>query len=198
MPRLAPVAQFLASLEAKLLGRGLYEGRPIAEKVLGAFQTQIGDAAVAPGITDLPVLSYLKPALAKARTNLDLAALADAVAALAPLLHWRQSNNAHNTASPGFPEGHANALILGVTGLEIQHRFAIGLSLVAPQVAYPMHSHPPEELYLLLSRGDFRHNNEGWLALGAGQTFHNTPGIIHSMRAGQMPLVAIWLMGDVA
>ncbi|MDR7127222.1 dimethylsulfonioproprionate lyase family protein [Pseudotabrizicola sp. 4114] len=198
MTRLAPIAAFLGALDDVLLRRGDYEGRHIAQKVLGAFQNHVGEASATPGKTDLSALSYLPPGLATARANADLCAVADAIAALAPQLHWRQSKSTDDTASAGFLEGHVNTLVLGAAGLEIQHRFAIGLSLVAPQVAYPMHSHPPEELYLLLSPGDFRHDGDGWLALGTGETFYNTPGILHSMRAGQMPLVAIWLMGDTA
>lgn len=83
-------------------------------------------------------------------------------------------------------------------GLASLGPYTIGISLAAPGVAYPLHDHPPEELYLVLSPGDFRHGDGDWVPVSAGGTFTNTPGLPHAMRAGpERPLLTLWLLGDV-
>ena len=71
---------------------------------------------------------------------------------------------------------------------------AVGLSLLAPDVRYPDHSHPTEELYMLLSTGRFQHGEDPWCEPGPGNTFHNLPAIKHAMASGDTPLLAIWTM----
>jgi hypothetical protein len=61
-------------------------------------------------------------------------------------------------------------------------------------VRYPDHTHPPEELYMVLTAGQFQHGDEDWHKPDIGGTFHNTPGIKHAMASGGTPLLAIWTM----
>ena len=71
---------------------------------------------------------------------------------------------------------------------------AIGASLLAPNVRYPDHSHPPEEVYLLLTPGRFQHGDSDWIVLAPGETLHNEPRIKHAMASDDGPLLAFWCL----
>ena len=89
--------------------------------------------------------------------------------------------------------GHANAQVIGPAGLGHSERVRIGASLVAPGITYPDHRHPPEEVYLVLSPGEWRQNASPWHAPGIGGLVYNPPDIVHAMRAAPVaPLLAIW------
>ena len=97
----------------------------------------------------------------------------------------------------GFMNGHANAFIIGPKGLEERSRgVLVGVSLLAPEVSYPNHHHPPEELYIVMSEGEWRQNDAPWHSPGIGGFVHNPPNIAHSMRATTKPLLAIWCLWD--
>ena len=137
----------------------------------------------------LPVCRHLDAAIATARTRLP--AVADAFAAVAPLLTWR--------AKPGgdaeFAVGHANALIVGPGGPGRSDMLRLGASLVAPGITYPDHQHPPEELYLVLSPGEWWQSTRDWHPPGIGGMVHHVPDVMHAMRAApDAPLLAIWCL----
>ena len=69
---------------------------------------------------------------------------------------------------------------------------------LVPEVRYPDHTHPPEELYLVLSDGDFRNAETEWTKPGIGGLFHNPPGIVHAMRSTDKPLLAVWMLVPAA
>ena len=143
--------------------------------------------------TTPPVCQHLEPAIASLeRGPTDLAELARAMRALAPQLVWRP----RASADPIFTAGHANASILGAEAHAIEQRgdVRIGISLVAPGITYPDHHHPPEEVYIVLSGGEWRQNANPWHAPGVGGIVYNPPNIIHAMRAGDEPLLAIWCL----
>jgi len=66
--------------------------------------------------------------------------------------------------------------------------------LLAPGVEYPDHRHPPEEGYLVMSGGDWRQDHGEWVRRDPGDTVHNVPDIWHAMRAGEAPLLALWML----
>ena len=70
----------------------------------------------------------------------------------------------------------------------------LGASLLAPGVVYPDHDHPPEEIYLVMSAGDWFNPGAGWYTPGAGGAVHHPPGIVHAMRSGTTPLLAVWCL----
>ena len=135
----------------------------------------------------LPVCDLLDTAYTHMRPD-----LASAFKALEPQLAWRV--RVLPNGSPGFAEGHASARVLDPTGLERRGGLVSGFSLVAPGVTYPEHDHPPEEIYLVLSGGEWWQDGGAWHAPGPGGIVHNPPGIRHAMRGTDVPLLAIWFL----
>jgi hypothetical protein len=160
--------------------------RGMAGRVRAALATVEG-ADSAPAA--LPVCRHLGAAIATARARLPLAA--GVFAAIAPLLAWQ----AKAGGDAAFAAGHANAQIVGPDGPGRSDVLRLGASLVAPGVTYPDHRHPPEELYLVLSPGEWRQEARDWHAPGIGGMVHNPPDIVHAMRAARdAPLLAIWCL----
>lgn len=184
---------FIDRLEAALLSKpDAFDGRHVAEMVFPALKDVPGERGDVE-TDDFPVLANLPRAIELARSQSERTTpVADALEPLLPLLPWWQSDEYDD---PAFNAGHANAVIVGKGGLEQRTDFTIGISLTAPNTAYPLHNHPPEELYLAVAGGEFRHGDDDWSRVATGGTFYNTPGIIHSMRAATDPLLAIWIFG---
>jgi len=115
--------------------------------------------------------------------------------AVEPRIRWRRRPKLDmNTASANIVDSHANGMIVGPGGIEEREDVYLGLTLLAPHTRYPDHNHPPAEVYLNLSAGEFRHGESDWFAPGMGGSFYNTPLIIHAMRSTQTPLLAFWLL----
>lgn len=142
----------------------------------------------------LPACAYLEDALATAAANPDLRLLADRFRAIELMLTWSRRKNNDGSASENFADGHANAMIIGPSGLEERQDLWLGVSLLAPNVRYPDHNHAPEEVYLVLSEGEFQHGDSPWFSPGIGGSFYNEPGIKHAMRSLDAPLFAFWAL----
>ena len=93
-----------------------------------------------------------------------------------------------------FHDGHANADIVGPAGLERRSDVMLGASLVAPDVRYVDHRHPPEEVYIVMSEGEWYREGCGWHTPGIGGIVYNPPDAVHAMRAGNRALLAFWLL----
>lgn len=111
-----------------------------------------------------------------------------------PLLTWRCRQDTSGTASENFEDGHANAMIVGPGGLEERNDVWFGATLMAPNMRYPDHDHAPEEVYLVMSEGEFQHGSSAWFSPGIGGSFYNPPGIRHAMRSTDKPLFAFWVL----
>lgn len=143
----------------------------------------------------LPVCSHLDDVANPARfTDPSLRHMIEAFNRLEPELEWRRRTGGWTGASANFAESHANALIVGPGGLESRRDVWLGVSLVAPHVLYPDHSHPPEETYLVMGDGEFRNSDTDWISPGPGGTFYNSPNIVHTMRTHARPLFAFWAL----
>ena len=148
---------------------------------------------------ELPVqltdCGHLSTACQHARSaSPELGRLSSALEKIAPLLAWKVRPSGGPHASANWLDGHANAVIVGNGGLEERSDIAIGASLLAPHVRYPDHNHAPEELYMVMTPGQFQHGESDWCEPGPGGTFHNVPNIKHAMSSGASPLLAIWTM----
>jgi hypothetical protein len=144
----------------------------------------------------LPICRHLPVAISLAKSaSPELSRLARAFEAIEPSLEWMVRASGGSFASANWPEGHANATIIGsASALETRDDIAIGASLLAPNVRYPDHSHAPEEVYLLLTPGHFQHGDSDWMALTPGDTLHNEPRIKHAMASDDGPLLAFWCL----
>jgi len=139
-----------------------------------------------------PVNEWFETAAANAASTAT-AVLAEALATIAPRLAWRTRAD-RKSDDPNFAGAHANAVILGDDGIESRSDVRIGVSLLAPHTVYPDHRHPPEEVYVVLSDGEWRQAADPWHAPGPGGMVHNPPNVLHSMRSGSEPLLAIWTL----
>ncbi|MFM9847933.1 MAG: dimethylsulfonioproprionate lyase family protein [Hyphomicrobiaceae bacterium] len=141
-----------------------------------------------------PAWAHLHWALDSAAASpAPAAALADALAIIEPQLCWERRPGAERVLG-NFADGHANAIIVGDGGLEPRGDVRIGVSLLAPQVTYPDHRHPPEELYAVLSPGFWRQDARPWHEPGPGGVVYNRPNVVHAMRSTDSPLLAIWCL----
>lgn len=148
-----------------------------------------------PGTVQLPVCNHIPAALnATAAASPELTRLSETLGKLTPRLGWRKRDGIR-AEDPNFPDGHANAVVIGVDGLELHGDVRLGASLVAPGVTYPDHRHPPEEGYLVMSGGSWRQDHGEWFRREPGETVHNVPNIWHAMKANSdTPLVALWML----
>ena len=157
-----------------------------------AGRTASGESAQPPAARP-PACRYLPTALERARAAPATAPLAKAFATLEPALRWgrRPDSQAHGGT---FHDGHANTFLVGPAGLEERSDVLVGASLVAPGVRYIDHRHPPEEIYVVMSEGEWYREDRGWHAPGAGGIVYNPSNAVHAMRAGPAPLLALWLL----
>lgn len=185
---------FLDGLHAAIQA-GASPGSPAGRAATKIFDAL--DAPAAPGAQTpvrFPVGKYLDAALNTARGGPGaIAAVADAFADLEPSLTWyRRPAGEH--ADAAFADGHTNATIVGTTGIESHGDVWVGVSLMAPGVRYPDHQHPPEEVYVVLSPGEWRQAEGPWFEPGLGGIVYNPPNIRHAMRSAEAPLFAAWCL----
>lgn len=142
----------------------------------------------------LPVCNYLDDALSTDFKHAKLRHMVGRFKEIEPWLEWRQRTDDGGTASTNFADGHANVMIVGPSGLEVRDDVWLGATLLAPHVRYPDHDHAPEEVYLVLSEGEFWQGDGDWFSPGLGGSFYNEPQIRHTMRSGAKPLFAFWAL----
>lgn len=180
---------FIDSLQQAVFDGDLPDAaRPAAERIFGALAESDGRHE-ANNPNRLPVCDHLPAAFENAKTGPDRSVqLAAALAAVEPQLGWLQKP----AGDDHFRANHANAVVIGIDGIEQRNDVRVGVSLVSPDTVYPDHTHPPEEIYAVLSDGAWRQNEGEWRKPGLGGTVHNTPGILHGMRSYDTPLLAVW------
>lgn len=189
--RPAVLQEFLDQLHDVLMSDRLdSDMRRCRDRVFTALADYQGSGQNMPA--RLPTCSYLPWALATASGAYG--SLAASFATLEPNLTWTKRPSADHTASANFANCHANAMIVGPNGHEPRDDVWVGVSLLAPHVRYPDHDHRPEEIYLVLSKGQFQHGEDDWFEPGVGGKFYNTPNIRHAMASGDEPLFAVWCL----
>lgn len=144
--------------------------------------------------------SSLAPTLAEAlsdapRPDRDFEALLSTLGILLPSSRWIQRFAAGNDEVE-FEDRHRHALIFGKGGLFQCSTMTLGLAVMAPELNYPFHRHPPAEFYLVLSEGDWYREDAGWQSPGAGGIVFNPSSALHSMRSTRKPLLALWGLID--
>lgn len=169
------------------------EAELAATKIFTALETPAALTAGTPS-SDLPANAYLCDALNEAASDCSsVRNLSHALGALTPLLNWQRRPNAE-TQGEHFYNGHANTTIVGPEGIEPRSDAIIGVSLVAPNIWYPEHNHPPEEIYIVMSEGDWYREGKGWYTPGLGTIVYHPPWVTHAMRSSAKPLLAVWCL----
>jgi hypothetical protein len=186
--------RLLDATEAAIIARsGMDEARVAGRKVFSALSRRAGPASSAPP-QDLPVCRLLAEALESSiAAPVPVSTMGDAFSVIAPGLVWYRRRNA-DPADAVFWDGHANATIVGPGGLEERPDVLIGATLMAPNVTYVDHHHPPEEVYVALTAGEWWNAEMDWADPGLGGLIYNPPGILHAMRSGPKPFLAIWCL----
>jgi hypothetical protein len=111
--------------------------------------------------------------------------------AISNRLQWYRRPGLH---SPKFMNGHANAEIIGPMGLHVRDDIKVGVTLMRRHLTYPDHHHFPEEVYIVLSDGLWRQNQEPWWSPGTGGYVYNKPDVLHAIKSVETPLCAIWCL----
>lgn len=191
MQRSPALQDFLDRLERALMPR-LTAGTAEEEMAAGLFARLATPVPAEPSeASERPAPEVLGAALRNASTgSADLAALAEAFGRLEPELPWRRGRR---TPGPGEPLD-LHVTIVGSRGLEKRSDGEIGVSLLEPHCTYVDHHHPPDEVYLVLSPGEWRQGRDPWFAPGLGGTVYNPPDILHNMRSFDAPLFAVWCL----
>jgi Dimethlysulfonioproprionate lyase len=189
MARSPDLTSFLEASEIALRTACRGQALQAAETVIKAWNASIGPQGSGP--ERLPVCDWIAPALAGVAA--ERANLSAAFAALEGRLHWKRRAMA-DPADPSFWNGHANAVILGPGGLETRDDLWVGATIMAPRVRYADHDHPPEEVYLSLTSGEWWNSEMDWTDPGPTGFIYNPPGILHAMRSGAGPFLALWYL----
>lgn len=187
------IARLLEATEAAMRQSAM-AGSP-AEKAIGLGFDR---CRAKPGLTAtrapqrLELCSLLGPALRGAEKS-GRAGVSAALAAVADDLVWGRRRSADPADVP-FWNGHANAMLVGPNGIEDRDDIWLGVTLMAPHSVYTNHSHPPEEVYMSLSPGEWWNSAMDWTDPGDRGLIYNPPGILHAMRAGDATFLALWLL----
>ena len=168
--------------------------RAAADRVFARLAGREG-AGAAVDAGRLPVCHHqLDAALsAMAAEASPLPEIAAAFSGIEGRLRWERRRGSR-PEDGAFHDGHANAMLIGPGGIEQREDLWVGVTLMAPGVTYPDHSHPPEEVYLAFTPGDWWNAEMDWTEPGPGGLIYNPPGILHAMRAGPSAFLAIWLL----
>jgi hypothetical protein len=195
MPRTAQLQGYLTALRAAFdQSDSAPEVMDVVRKAFRALQNEKG----LPRTTQpkrLPVCRYLTEAgMSAQKASPALSELVRAFHEVEPEINWVVRTAGGPNASDNWPENHANAMIFGPGGVEERSDVMLGASLLAPNVRYPDHNHRPEEVYMILSPGRFKHGESSWTEPGIGGTFHNVPNVTHAMASDDAPFLAIWTL----
>ena len=184
MVRSTALQDFLTAAETGLQ-RVAGPGSDVVRQVVGRWHQPVASRSHP---SRLPVCDWIVPALA-----MQDGPLARAFARIEGQLTWGRRASA-DPANLAFWDGHANAVILGPGGLEDRKDVWVGATVMAPGVLYPDHNHAPAEVYLPLSPGEWWNAGMDWTDPGIGGFIYNPPGILHAMRAGPAPFLALWFL----
>lgn len=138
--------------------------------------------------------SFLPAVLDKAPEQPALAAMLASFRKVEPDLVWGHGKDKTGTGSENFAADHAEATLIGPDGIEKRDDVWMGVTVMGPHVRYPDHQHPPEEVYLVATDGDFAHGDSGWFTPGVNGSLYNSPDIVHAMRSRDKPFLAFWAL----
>ncbi len=157
-----------------------------------------------PAPATLPVLRHFDAAITLSDRE-PTADLSTAIAGLGRTADWtRTAAYVSNPPSPNFLDDYAHATLAGLPdgvqeGEGPASGASVGLLLLGPDVHYPPHQHPADEVYLPLTEARWVHGrDQQYRPEPAGTLLHHRPWQAHGMLTTGAPLLAIYLWtGDV-
>jgi mannose-6-phosphate isomerase-like protein (cupin superfamily) len=113
--------------------------------------------------------------------------LARTFAAVARLLPWTPTIRAD--------DGGTDFALAPLQTVRNLGDLTVGIMYVKPGRQYPLHHHPPQELYLTISgEARWRFGHDDFRLVGPGVTLYNHPDDHHSAIASETPLVALYVL----
>jgi hypothetical protein len=191
--RLEPVRQLIQIAQHLFQSERLPEaGRKVAAHVFYRLE-EFSDDGVRRTVR-YPACDWLDAALAPhIEVETEFSPVARTIKSLEPYLGWSRRTSGRD-GSVDYVERHVHGMICGPGGAESRYDVQLGFSIMAPQVRYPDHSHPPEEAYVLLTPGEFRQLDGEWFDPGIGGGIRNAPSSQHAMKSGSSPFLALWCL----
>lgn len=117
--------------------------------------------------------------------------LAHSLGDAASALCWRQNPSYTNQA---FLGRYCYCELIGPKGHAHSDEYAVGLLYLAAHTEYPMHDHPAQECYHVLTRGSrWRVGSDDWQQRAPGDRILHDSGVAHGMRTHDSALLAIYL-----
>jgi quercetin dioxygenase-like cupin family protein len=124
---------------------------------------------------------------------------------IGPSLAWAQNPNyRRRPPDAAFLDNYGYAVIAGPLegppALVPDARVALGVLLLGPRTHYPLHAHPAVEVYVTLTAdGEWWREDGPWRGTPAGTVIHHPSGVPHATRAGDTPLLAVYVWrGELA
>ena len=108
--------------------------------------------------------------------------------AVAPLLPWVPTMRA--------TDGGTDFALAPLNDVRDFGDAIVGLMYVRPDTQYPLHQHPPQELYLIISgTAEWRFGgHEDLRELRPGDLLYNNPDDLHTVTAWVSPVVALYVL----
>jgi quercetin dioxygenase-like cupin family protein len=127
------------------------------------------------------------------------------LAALGPALVWTRNPNYRSRPNPRFLANYGYGVIIGPADRRARPLIedassSMGLLMLGPDVVYPRHRHPAEEIYIpLAGTAWWQRGDAPWRRMPPGNAIHHPPHMPHATRTGGDPLVALYLwQGEIA
>jgi Dimethlysulfonioproprionate lyase len=184
----ANLRAFITQLTDELRARG---GEGVDETLERLGQQDLSDGAfrrVSPQTK--PVVRHLNETISDCAGLIPQ--LAQGIAALAPALHWVQSDSyTDEILGAGFSENYAWCEIIGAGGFFRGSDFNLGFLLLGPDRHYLDHYHPAPELYWPLTRGSLWKKGDGaFVERRRGEVIWHPSMVVHATITRDRPLLA--------
>lgn len=168
---------------------------------LRALDTCLPDRILSASPTRVPVQALCEEELA---ASVQPSPLSAAVLDLLPFMHLTRSP-AYLARPPSehFATHHGYGVICGPgsgpAALMHDADISFGVLLLGPKTHYPLHHHPADELYHVVSgASDWLKGEEAWTLRNPGDNIHHPAWVPHATRTLNSALVALYIwQGDL-
>ena len=121
----------------------------------------------------------------------DYAALRDALIKATPFAQWREPYKG-TSIGQDFMDRFGNYNIIGEGGAFQSRQLWAWVVYMPPNLHYPWHHHPAEEIYLVLAgEAEFMKAGEPNMQLGPGDTSFHASNQPHAMETGDHPVMCL-------